>query len=194
MTLSRSAALRVGLIVLVAVLVQVSVVAQVPIFGGRANLIPVAVGALALLGGSLTGAAAGFAAGLLLDLAMGMSLGGSSLVLTSVGYAIGRFAELRDVSHGLLPIAVAAAATLGYDVAYGAITFMQDIEAMVSVLVLRDMVVGVFLNALIALPLFALVRRIARPLVAEGRFDSRRRGRPREAGPIGLRGLGLGGR
>jgi len=193
-TLSRSAAVRVGLIVFVAVLVQVSVVSQIPLFGGRANLIPVAVAALALLGGSLTGAAAGFTAGLMLDLAMGMSLGGSSLVFTFVGYLIGRFAELRDVSHGLLPIAVVAAGTLGYDVAYGAITFMLDIEATVSVLVLRDMLVGLLLNSLLALPLFALVRRIVRPFVAAGRFEARRRGRPRETGPIGLRGLGLGGR
>ena len=194
MTLSRSAAVRVGLIVFVAVLVQVSVVSQIPLFGGRANLIPVAVAALALLGGSLTGAAAGFTAGLMLDLAMGMSLGGSSLVFTFVGYLIGRFAELRDVSHGLLPIAVVAAGTLGYDVAYGAITFMLDIEATVSLLVLRDMLVGLLLNSLLALPLFALVRRIVRPFVAAGRFEARRRGRPRETGPIGLRGLGLGGR
>jgi len=188
-TLSRSAVLRVGLIVVVAVLVQVSVVSQVPIFGGSANLIPVAVAAVALLGGSLTGAAAGFAAGLLLDLALGMSLGGSSLVLTFVGYAIGRFAELRDVSHGLLPIAVAAAATVGYDAAYGAITFMLDIEATVSVLVLREMIVTTLFNALIALPLFALIRRIVRPVIAGGHYDSRRRWRPREAGPLGLRGL-----
>ena len=194
MTRARSSGLRLGLIVFGAVLLQVSVVAQVPVLGGQANLIPVAVAALALLGGSVYGAAVGFAAGLLLDLAMGMSLGGSSLVLSAVGYAIGRFAELRDVSHGLLPIAVAAAATLGYDVAYGAITFLQDIEATVSVLVLRDMVVGVVLNALLALPLFALVRRIMRPVIGEGRLGGRRRGRPREAGPIGLRGLGLGGR
>lgn len=189
MTLSRSAALRVALIVVVAVLVQVSVVARVPIFGGWANLIPVAVGALALLGGGLTGAAAGFAAGLLLDLAMGMSMGGSSLVLTVVGYSIGRFAELRDVSHGLLPIAAAAAATVGYDAAYGAMTFMLDIEATVSVLVLREMVVGAILNALLALPVFALIRRIVRPVIAEGRYKPRRRGGAREAGPIGLRGL-----
>jgi rod shape-determining protein MreD len=192
-TRSRSAALRVGAIVVAAVLIQVSVVAPAPIVGGGLNLIPVAVASLALLGGSLTGAAAGFAVGLLLDLAMGMSLGGSSLVLTGVGYAIGRFAELRDVSHGLLPIAVVAAATVGYDAAYGAITFMLDIEATVSVLVLRDMLVGVLLNSLVALPLFALVRRIVRPVIPEGRFDGRRRRRPREAGPIGLRGLGLGG-
>jgi rod shape-determining protein MreD len=188
-TLSGSAGLRVGLIVLVAVVAQVSVVAQVPIFGGQANLIPIAVAALALFGGSVTGAAVGFVAGLLLDLAVGMSLGGSSLVLTGVGFYIGRFAELRDVSHGLLPLAVVAAATIGYDVAYGAITFMLDLEATVSVLVLREMIVGTALNVLLALPLFALIRRIVRPVIPEGRFEARRRGRPREAGPIGLRGL-----
>ena len=189
MTRSRQAGLRMGLVLVTAVLLQVSVVSQVTIFGGRANLIPLAVAALALYGGSIAGALAGFGAGLLLDLALGMSLGGSSLVLTGVGYGIGRFAELRDVSHGLLPIAVAAAASAGYDLAYGAITFMLDIEATVSPLVLRDILFGMALNAAIALPLFALVRRVVRPVVTGGPFQGRRRGRTRETGPIGLRGL-----
>ena len=194
MTLSRQAAMRVGLLLLAAVLLQVSVVAQLTILGGRANLIPVVVAALALLGGSIAGATAGFAAGFMLDLAMGMSLGGSSLALTGVGYGVGRFGELRDVSHGLLPIAVAAAATAGYDIAYGAITFMLDIGASVSALVLRDMLMAIVLNAALGLPLFALARRIVRPVVAAGRLEPLPRGRTREAGPIGLRGLDVSGR
>jgi rod shape-determining protein MreD len=189
MTRSRQAGLRVGLVLVTAVLLQVSVVSQVTIFGGRANLIPLAVAALALYGGSIAGALAGFGAGLLLDLALGMSLGGSSLVLTAVGYGIGRFAELRDVSHGLLPLAVAAAASAGYDLAYGAITFMLDIEATVSPLILRDILFGMVLNAAIALPVFAIVRRVVRRVLTGGPFEGRRRGRARETGPIGLRGL-----
>ena len=35
-------------------------------------------------------------------------MGLSSLVLTAVGYGVGRFRELRDPSHGLLPIPVGA--------------------------------------------------------------------------------------
>jgi rod shape-determining protein MreD len=189
MTRSRQAGLRVGLVLVTAVLLQVSVVSQVTIFGGRANLIPLAVAALALYGGSIAGALAGFGAGLLLDLALGMSLGGSSLVLTAVGYGVGRFAELRDVSHGLLPLAVAAAASAGYDLAYGAITFMLDIEATVSPLILRDILFGMVLNAAIALPVFAIVRRVVRRVLTGGPFEGRRRGRARETGPIGLRGL-----
>lgn len=192
---SRGAAVRVGLLVLAAVMLQLSVVAQTPLFGATADLIPVVVAAIALYGGSVAGALAGFGAGLVLDLALGMSLGGSSLALTGVGYAVGRFSELRDVSHGLLPIAVAALASAGYDLAYGAITFMLDLEASVSALVLRDILVGMLLNAAIALPLFALVRRVLRPVLSEDRVTARRRrARPREAGPIGLRGLEVHGR
>ena len=189
MTRSRQAGLRVGLVLVTAVLLQVSVVSQVTIFGGRANLIPLAVAALALYGGSIAGALAGCGAGLLLDLALGMSLGGSSLVLTAVGYGVGRFAELRDVSHGLLPIAVAAVASAVYDLAYGAVTFMLGLEATISALVLREILVGTILNAALALPAFALVRRIVRPVLTDDRVARRRRGRTREAGPIGLRGL-----
>ena len=36
-------------------------------------------------------------------------MGVSSLVLTAVGYGVGRFREIRDPSHGLLPMAVGAA-------------------------------------------------------------------------------------
>jgi rod shape-determining protein MreD len=188
-TASREAALRVGLLLIVAVVLQVSVVSQITVFGGAADVIPLTVAAIALYGGSIAGAAAGFSAGIVLDLALGMSLGGSSLALTGVGYAIGRFAELRDVSHGLLPIAVSAAASAGYDLAYGAITFMLELEAGVSPLVLRDILVGMLLDAVIALPLFGLVRRVLRPVLSDDRAARRRRGRPREAGPIGLRGL-----
>jgi hypothetical protein len=57
--------------------------------------------------------------------------------------------------------------------------------------VLRDMLVSVLLNAVLALPLFALVRRVLRPVVADSPLASRRRIRQREAGPIGLRGLDI---
>ena len=36
----------------------------------------------------------------------GATMGVSSLVLTAVGYGVGRFREVRDPSHGLLPLAV----------------------------------------------------------------------------------------
>jgi hypothetical protein len=55
---------------------------------------------------------------------------------------------------------------------------------------LRDTVVTVGLNAVLAMPIFALVRRVLRSALASDPFEARRR-RPGEAptGPLGLRGL-----
>jgi rod shape-determining protein MreD len=148
------------------------------------------VAAIAYYGGSVSGSAAGFTAGFLLDLLTGATMGASSLVLTAVGYGVGRFREVRDPSHGLMPIPVGAAATAAWVTAFAAVSLMLDIGARVSPLVLRDMVVTVLLNALLALPVFTGSRKLLRPVLAVDPLEVRRRRRPpREAGPLGLRGL-----
>jgi rod shape-determining protein MreD len=132
----------------------------------------------------------GFGTGLLLDLAVGGTMGVSSLVLTAVGYGVGRYREVRDPAHGLMPIAVGALATVGFELSFAAVSFMLDVGATVSPLVFRDMLLTTALNAVIALPVFWACRTILRPSLMVDPFDSRRRRRgPREAGPIGLRGL-----
>jgi hypothetical protein len=117
-------------------------------------------------------------------------MGLSSLVLTAVGYGVGRYREVRDPAHGLLPIPVAAAATLGYGAAFAAVSFMLDVGATVSPLVFRDIAVTTVLNVILALPIFWICRRTLRPALAVDPLDARRRRRkPRETGPLGLRGL-----
>jgi rod shape-determining protein MreD len=188
--LSPGAFGRVGLLLLVAVILQLSAFSQIGIAGGHADLVVLAVAAIAYYGGSVSGSAAGFAAGFLLDLLTGATMGASSLVLTAVGYGVGRFREVRDPSHGLLPIPVGAAATAAWLTAFAAVSLMLDIGARVSPLVLRDMVVTVLLNALLALPVFTGTRKLLRPSLAVDPLEVRRRRRPpREAGPLGLRGL-----
>ena len=182
--------LRVGLIALAAVILQLSGFGPMRVFGGQPDLVPLAVAAVAIYAGSVTGAATGFAVGFLLDLALGATMGASSLVLTAVGYGVGRYREVRDPAHGLMPIPVGAGATLGFLMGFAAVSFMLDVGASVSPLVLRDMLVTTLLNALLALPVFALCRRILRPALVVDPFERRRRRRaPREAGPLGLRGL-----
>ena len=192
MILSPGALLRVGLLLLLAVVLQLSALSQIGIVGGgQADVVVLVVAAVAFYGGSVSGCATGFAAGFLLDLATGATMGASSLVLTAVGYGVGRFKELRDVSHGLLPIPVGAAATAGWVVAFAAVSFMLDVGARVSPLVFRDMVVTVLLNTLLALPVFAGCRRVLRPSLRVDPVEVRRRReqQPRETGPIGLRGM-----
>ena len=190
MILGPGAFIRVGALVLGAVVLQLSGVAGQRFLGGMIDLTPLVVAGVAIYAGSVSGAATGFAAGLVLDLAAGQTLGASSLVLTAVGYAVGRYREVRDPAHGLMPIPVGAAATAGWVAAFAAVSFMLDIGAEVSPVIFRDMLTTIAINALVALPVFALCRRLLRPALAVDPFESRRRRQPpRESGPLGLRGL-----
>ncbi len=190
MILSVGAFVRVAALLLVAVVLQLTALSQIDVLGGHADVVVLVVAAVAYYAGSVPGSATGFAAGFLLDLLTGATMGASSLVLTAVGYAVGRFREVRDPSHGLLPIPVGAAATAGWVTAFAAVSLMLDIGARVSPLVIRDMIVTVLLNALLALPVFTGCRKLLRPSLAVDPLEVRRRRRPpREAGPLGLRGL-----
>jgi cell shape-determining protein MreD len=180
MRLGPGAFLRVGLLLIVTVLLQLSVVGQIGVLGSYADITPLAVAAVAYYGGSIAGSSAGFAAGFLLDLATGATMGASSLVLTAVGYGVGRFRE----------VPVGAAATAGWVTAYAAVSFMLDVGATVSPLVIRDALVTVLIGALLALPMFVVSRKLLRPSLVVDPYQLRRRRRaPQEAGPIGLRGL-----
>lgn len=182
--------LRVGLALVLAVVLQLSTFSQMPILGGQFDIVVLVVAAVAYYAGAIPGCAVGFAAGFLLDLLSGATMGASSLVLTAVGYGIGRFSEVRDPSHGLLPLAVGAVATGAWVLAFAAVSFMLDVGATVSPLVLRDMLVTVLLNTLLALPVFIGCRKLLRPVLAVDPLERRARRRPPpETGPIGLRGL-----
>ena len=190
MIVTAGTVVRVGLLLLVALVLQLSGIGVITILGGHVDLIPLAVAAVAYYGGSVAGAATGFAMGALVDLTTGQTVGASSLVLSALGYAVGRFRELRDPSHGLLPVPVAAAATLIWGAGFAAVSFMLDIGATVSPLVIRDMLVAALLNAALALPAFAVTRKLLRRSLLADPYDlRRRRGPARETGPIGLRGL-----
>ena len=190
MTLTPGAFVRTGVLVLLVVIVQIAGIQDMPLLGGTIDLIPLVVAAVAIYAGSVSGALTGFTTGLVLDIAIGQTLGLSSLILTALGYSVGRYRDLRDPAHGLLPVPVAAAATTGYLAALAAVSFMLDLSASVSPLVLRESVITVLLNVAIALPFFALVRRVLRPVLAVDPLQRmRRRAEPTASGPIGLRGL-----
>jgi rod shape-determining protein MreD len=190
--LTPGAVIRLVLIVIFTVVIQAAGVQGITLLGGTIDLVPLVVGAVALWGGSIAGAAVGFSCGLLLDLTLGQNVGSSSLVLTAVGYFVGRYGELNEPAHGLLPIPVAAAATAVYLLGTTIVSLMLAFDASLSVFAFRDMFLTLLLNTIVALPVFALIRRILRPVLARDPYDRRRkRANAIESGPIGLRGLGI---
>ena len=92
-------ALRIALIVLVAVILQVSFFSYLALLGATPYVLPVVVVSLGLLGGGVVGAVCGFVAGLLIDSLLLQTLGVSSLVLLSVGYLAGRYREGFEITQ-----------------------------------------------------------------------------------------------
>ena len=174
MTLTPAACGRLALIGLLGGILQLTAVSQVSVFGVPADLSPLLVASIGLLAGSIPGAVLGFCLGLFMDTALMQTLGVTSLVFTAVGYGAGRIRELRDPAHGLAPVAVGAVATAVAAIGFSLLQFLLGVDAPVSWLLLRDILMTIVLNTLLALPVHALVRRALAPFLPD---DPRRRRR-----------------
>jgi rod shape-determining protein MreD len=166
--------LRLAVLALVTVVIQETAISQISIFGVSADLSPLVVMSVGLLAGSLPGAIMGFATGLLVDTVLVQTLGVTSLLYIAIGYWSGRLRELRDPAHGLVPLAAGAAATAIAGIGMTLIQFLLGVDSPVSLLLLQQIFITVLVNTLIALPVYALVRRIVSPALPD---DPRRRRR-----------------
>ena len=166
--------LRLVALALATVVLQQAAVSQISIFGVSTDVSPLIVMSVGLLAGSTAGAAMGFGTGLLVDLVLVQTLGVTSLLYIAIGYWSGRLRELRDPAHGLVPLALGAAATAFFGGGMAVIQFMLGVNAPVSSLLVQQIVITVLVNTLIALPVYALVRRVVEPALPQ---DPRRRRR-----------------
>lgn len=165
---------RIAALAVAVVFFQIGVVSEVPVFGVNVDLSPLVVAFAGLLCGSTLGAVTGFAVGLLVDLALVQTLGVTSLIFTVIGFWSGRLREVRDPQAALAPLLVAVAASAVSTVGYSLVEFLLGVNAPVSLELLRQIVLGVLVNAVVALPMWALVRRVVEPGMPE---DPRRRRR-----------------
>ena len=166
--------LRLAVLGFITIVVQQACVSQVTVFGVSADLTPLVVMSVGLLAGSMAGAIMGFSMGMLVDLVLVQTLGITSLLYIAIGYWSGRLRELRDPAHGLVPLALGAAATAVAGLGMTLIQFLLGVDAPVSLVLLQQIFITVLVNALISLPVYTLVRRVIRPALPE---DPRRRRR-----------------
>lgn len=165
---------RLALLAVGVVFTQIVAVSQVPVFGATADLSPLVVMAVGLLCGALPAATIGFFIGLMVDVALLQTMGLTSLVLLAVGYWAGRLREVRDPQSALTPLAVGAGAAAIATVGYATGQFLLGVDAPVSWLLVEQTLSTIVLDALLALPVTALVRRWLLPVLPD---DPRRRRR-----------------
>jgi rod shape-determining protein MreD len=157
---------KAAVLLFVAAIAQVSIFSELHVFGAAPDFLLVTLVAVALLRGSIAGAVGGFYAGLLVDTATLGALGLTSLVLTLSGYWIGRYGETtgRDRAHA--PFLSVAVVTVLYQFGLLVVHFVLGENAPAGA-VARALLPAIVLNLILTGPLYALARRLLRPLERE---------------------------
>ncbi len=158
---------------LLAGVLQVSAVSQLTVFGTNADIVPLVVAFVALLCGAEVGAIFGFVMGLFVDTALVATLGLSSLVYVAVGWGAGRLRETQDPQSSLVPLFVGGVASAAAAFGFALMQFLLGAEAGVSFELVRQLIVATLVSTLLALPVYAGVRRALQS--AQGGSGRRRR-------------------
>jgi rod shape-determining protein MreD len=158
---------RLAALVLGGVLLQLSFSSRVELFHVSPDALPALVVALGLLGGTLTGAIAGFSIGFLVNCLLVEALGATSLVLLGIGYLAGLFRERFELHSPLVAPLLCMALTLLAELGFLAVQFLLGIDAPVSALIARDIVLKSVYAFFLGWPIYLGVRRILRPALVE---------------------------
>jgi rod shape-determining protein MreD len=104
--------LALAVVLVVAVLIQSTVLARLRLAGVRPDLLVLAVVSVAVATDPTTGAVFGFVAGLVADLLFDLPIGVSALVYTAVGFAVGTVRVYVTSHRPLVHLVLAGAASL----------------------------------------------------------------------------------
>ena len=104
--------LALAVVLVVAVLIQSTVLARLRLAGARPDLLVLVVVSVAVATDPTTGAVFGFVAGLVSDLLFDLPVGVSALVYTAVGFAVGTVRVYVTSHRPLVHLVLAGAASL----------------------------------------------------------------------------------
>ena len=120
-------------VLVVAVLVQSTVLARLTLAGVRADLLVLAVVSVAVATDPTTGAVFGFVAGLVADLLFDLPVGVSALVYTAVGFAVGTVRVYVTGHRPLAHLVLVAAASLAAVWCCGLLLRVLDLSSWAAV-------------------------------------------------------------
>ena len=151
----------VALMVVVAVLLEVSVMPYVNVADGIPDLVAPTVVVIALLRGPLVGAVAGFSAGMLLELTAPIgTLGVLALLYLAVGAWCGRYCESEESAGLLAPLALSVMAALAVQLGFMAFQLLLGHHMPASEFVGRVLFPTLALTALLSPPVLLVARRL----------------------------------
>jgi rod shape-determining protein MreD len=153
-------AVKAGVVLLLAALVQLSIAGWIEVAEGHPDVVLVVLVAVALLRGPIFGAAAGFWAGIVLDTGSLETFGLTSLLLTLAGYWAGRFGDVTTRASAHPPLIAVALATIGVAFGSAVLHFMLGESILAGHFFAGVLLPTLALNMLLAYPLYGLCRRL----------------------------------
>jgi rod shape-determining protein MreD len=120
-------------VLVVAVLVQSTVLAGLRLGGVQPDVLVLAVVAVAMASDAVTGAVFGFVAGLVADLLFDLPIGVSALVYTAVGFAVGTVRVYVTSHRPLVHLVLVGAASLASAWCCGLLLRVFDLTSWASV-------------------------------------------------------------
>jgi rod shape-determining protein MreD len=162
----RLTSLRGALVVVVALVAQIAIVADLRVVGAVGDLMLLVTVAAALTGGPDRGATYGFVAGLAFDLTLDSPFGLSALTYAVVGFAVGLACGGVFRPTGWWPLAVAAVAALAATAFYTGVGHLIDTPYPWGDVPAISVAVGLW-NAALVLPAMAVMRWVFGPTEPE---------------------------
>lgn len=149
------------LMILAAVLLEVSVMPYLNVADGIPDLVAPTIVVVALLRGTLVGAVAGFAAGMLLELTAPIgTLGVLALLYLAVGAWCGRYCESEESASLLAPLALSVIAALAVQLGFMGFQLLLGHHMPASEFVGRVLFPTLALTALLSPPVLLVARRL----------------------------------
>jgi rod shape-determining protein MreD len=158
--------LALAVVLVVAVLIQSTVLARLRLAGVRPDLLVLAVVSVAVATDPTTGAVFGFVAGLVADLLFDLPVGVSALVYTAVGFTVGTVRVYVTSHRPLVHLVLAGAASLASVWCCGLLLRVFDLSSWATVTRAGPLVAiyNLLLTPLVYPAVWALTERIpARP-------------------------------
>lgn len=136
----------IGIILIIAYVLQLTLVSELRIFGVQANLLLVVTCAIAFLFGAIDGSVVGIILGLLLDLYQGRNIGISALIFFYIAIFIGGFNKKFFKDNYLILLVLTIAATLVYEISIYVFSILAYSQSFMFLSLLRNLIVIIVVN------------------------------------------------
>jgi rod shape-determining protein MreD len=148
-------------VILAALLLQTTVLAEIRLLGARPELIYLVTIVFAMLEGPPSGAVTGFVGGMAQDFLLNQPKGITALTLTLLGYTIGLLRQYIVSPSSLLPIFLVAVGTFIGVVFYGVVSFLLGQLDTPWIYLIRVAALSAAYNAILTPIAFPILRRLA---------------------------------